>query len=56
VKRIITSKTDIMPFYTAGTKEFVIQIDYVAVKPSGEIDITDLVQLLAQEDKTLVSL
>jgi hypothetical protein len=28
----------------------------LSVKPSGEIDITDLVQLLAQEDKTLVSL
>ena len=31
-------------------------MDYVAVKPNGEIDITDLVDLLSQETKTLVSL
>ena len=37
-------------------REFDIQVDYVAVKPNGEIDITDLVELLSQEKKTLVSL
>jgi cysteine desulfurase len=36
--------------------EYDIQVDYVAVKPNGEIDITDLVDLLSQETKTLVSL
>jgi cysteine desulfurase len=59
VKRIITSKTEhhaVLYTVQALQKEFGIQVDYVAVKPSGEIDITDLVQLLAQEDKTLVSL
>jgi cysteine desulfurase len=33
-----------------------IQVDYVAVKPNGEIDITNLVELLAENQKTLVSL
>ena len=37
-------------------KEYDIQIDYVNVKPNGEIDITHLVELLSQEKKTLVSL
>jgi cysteine desulfurase len=37
-------------------KEFGIQVDYVAVKPNGEIDITNLVELLAENQKTLVSL
>ena len=59
VKRIITSKIEHHAvLYTAAMleKEYGIQIDYVAVKPNGEIDITDLVELLSQEKKTLVSL
>ncbi len=59
VKRIITSKIEHHAvLYTALVleKEFDIQIDYVDVKPNGEIDITHLVELLSQEKKTLVSL
>ncbi|MFE3866640.1 cysteine desulfurase family protein [Flavobacterium sp. LS2P90] len=59
VKRIITSKIEhhaVLYTLMALQREFEIQIDYVAVKPNGEIDITDLVELLSQETKTLVSL
>ncbi len=59
VKRIITSKIEhhaVLFTAQALQKEFEIQVDYVAVKPNGEIDITDLVDLLSQETKTLVSL
>ena len=59
VKRIITSKMEHHAvLYTALVlqKEFNIQIDYVNVKPNGEIDLTHLVELLSQENKTLVSL
>jgi cysteine desulfurase len=59
VKRIITSKIEHHAvLYTALVleKEFDIQIDYVDVKPNGEIDITHLVELLSQEKKTLISL
>ena len=59
VKRIITSKIEHHAvLYTALVleKEYGIQIDYVNVKPNGEIDITHLVELLSQEKKTLVSL
>ncbi|MFV8347811.1 cysteine desulfurase family protein [Flavobacterium sp. ZB4P13] len=59
VKRIITSKIEHHAvLYTALVleKEYDIQVDYVDVKPNGEIDITHLVELLSQEKKTLVSL
>ena len=59
VKRIITTKIEhhaVLFTVQALQKEFNIQVDYVAVKPNGEIDITDLVDLLSQETKTLVSL
>ena len=59
VKRIITSKIEhhaVLFMAQALQIEFDIQVDYVAVKPNGEIDITDLVDLLSQETKTLVSL
>lgn len=59
VKRIITSKIEHHAvLYTVQQlqKEFDIQVDYVAVKPNGEIDVTNLVELLSQEHKTLVSL
>jgi cysteine desulfurase len=59
VKRIITSKIEhhaVLYTVEALQKEFGIQVDYVAVKPNGEIDITNLVELLAQNHKTLVSL
>lgn len=59
VERIITSKMEhhaVLHTVQALQKEFDIQVDYVAVKPNGEIDLTDLVDLLSQETKTLVSL
>ena len=59
VKRIITSKMEHHAvLYTALVleKEYNIHIDYVNVKPNGEIDLTHLVELLSQEKKTLVSL
>lgn len=59
VKRIITSKIEhhaVLYTVQALQREFGIQVDYVAVKPNGEIDITHLVELLAQNHKTLVSL
>mgnify|MGYP000101804511 CR=1 FL=1 len=59
VKRIITSKIEhhaVLYTVLALQKEYDIQVDYVAVKPNGEIDITHLVELLSQEKKTLVSL
>jgi len=59
VKRIITSKIEhhaVLYTVQALQNEFDIQVDYVSVKPNGEIDITDLVDLLSQETKSLVSL
>ncbi len=59
VKRIITSKIEhhaVLHTVQALQNEFNIQVDFVAVKPNSEIDITDLVELLSQETKTLVSL
>ena len=59
VQRIITCKTEHHAVLYAALvleKEYAIQIDYVKVKTSGEIDLTHLVELLSQEKKTLVSL
>lgn len=59
VKRIILSKIEhhaVLHTVEVLQKEFEIQVDYVAVKRNGEIDLTDLVDLLSQEVKTLVSL
>lgn len=59
VKRIITSKIEhhaVLHTVQALQKEFGIQVDFVTIMPNGEIDITDLVSLLAKETKTLVSL
>ena len=59
VKRIITSKIEhhaVLYTVLALQKEYNIQVDYVAVRPNGEVDITHLVELLSQEKKTLVSL
>ena len=52
VKRIITSKIEhhaVLHAVKALQSEFGIQVDYVGLKPNGEIDITDLVDLLSQE-------
>ena len=59
IERIILSKIEhhaVLYTVEALQKEFNIQVDYVTVKPNGEIDLTDLVDLLSQEIKTLVSL
>ena len=59
VKRIIVSKIEhhaVLHTVEALQKEFNIQVDYVSVKPNGEIDLTHLVNLLSQDIKTLVSL
>ena len=59
VKRIIVSKIEhhaVLHTVEALQKEFNIQVDYVFVKPNGEIDLTHLVNLLSQDIKTLVSL
>jgi cysteine desulfurase len=59
VQRIITSKIEhhaVLHTIIALQNEFNIQVDYVRIKPDGTIDITDLVDLLSQETKTLVSL
>lgn len=59
VKRIITSKIEhhaVLETVVALQKEYDIQVDFVAVKANGAIDLTNLVELLSQETKTLVSL
>ncbi|MCL6460380.1 MAG: cysteine desulfurase [Flavobacterium micromati] len=59
VKRIITSKIEhhaVLYAVLVLEKEFDVQVDYVNVKPNGEIDITHLAELLSQDKKTLVSL
>jgi cysteine desulfurase len=59
VKRIITSKIEhhaVLYTVLALQNEYNIQVDYVAVKSNGEIDITNLVELLSQEINTLVCL
>ena len=59
VKRIITTKIEhhaVLHTIEALQKEFDIQVDYVAIKANGVIDKIDLVELLSQDIKTLVSL
>ncbi len=59
VKRIITSKIEhhaVLHVVQALQNEYNIQVDYVSIKPNGEIDFNDLVELLSQDIKTLVSL
>lgn len=59
VQRIITSKIEhhaVLHTALALQKEYNILIDYVKVKPNGDLDITHLVELLSEEKKTLVSL
>lgn len=59
VKRIITSKIEhhaVLETILALQKEYNIKVDFVVVKSNGEIDLTNLVDLLADDVKTLVSL
>ncbi|PVX47247.1 cysteine desulfurase [Flavobacterium sp. 103] len=57
--RIITSKIEhhaVLHTAIALQNEYDIQVDYVKIKPNGEVDLTHLVELLSEEKKTLVSL
>ncbi|OCB75496.1 cysteine desulfurase family protein [Flavobacterium crassostreae] len=59
VSRIITSKIEhhaVLHPVLLLQKEFGIQVDYVAIKPDGSVDLTNLVELLQNPAKTLVSL
>jgi cysteine desulfurase len=59
VERIITSKIEhhaVLHTALELQKEYAIQVDFVNVKPNGELDLTHLVELLSEEKKTLVSL
>jgi cysteine desulfurase len=59
VERIITSKIEhhaVLHTVQILQKLYNIQIDYVNILPSGEIDLVHLSDLLSQEGKTLVSL
>jgi cysteine desulfurase len=59
VQRIITSKIEhpaVLHNVQVLQIEFGIQVEYVSIKPNGEIDYSNLVDLLSQETKTLVSL
>jgi cysteine desulfurase len=59
VTRIITSKIEhhaVLHTAIALQNEYAIQVDYVKIKPNGEVDLTHLVELLSEEKKTLVSL
>ncbi|WP_348823216.1 cysteine desulfurase family protein [Flavobacterium aestuarii] len=59
IERIITSKIEhhaVLHTAMALQHEYKIQIDYVEVKSSGELDLTHLAALLSEEKKTLVSL
>lgn len=59
VERIITSKMEHhATLYTVKylQEQYGIAVDYVKILPSGAIDLTDLVDLLSKEGKTLVTL
>ena len=59
IERIITTKIEhhaVLHTAMALQSEYGIQIDYVKVKPNGELDLTHLVELLSDGKKTLVSL
>lgn len=59
IKRIITSKIEhhaVLNSVLVLQLEYGIQVDYVNLKPNGEININHLAELLSQEIHTLVSL
>ena len=59
VRRIISSKIEhhaVLDTIQQLQGEFNIEVNYVALKPNGAIDFTNLVELLSKEGKTLVSL
>ncbi len=59
IERIITSKIEhhaVLHTIQVLASQYPIQVDYVAVLPSGEIDMVHLTTLLSKPAKTLVSL
>lgn len=59
VEKIITTKIEhhaVLHTVEALQKEFNIQVEYVKIKSNGETDLSNLVELLSGEAKTLVSL
>lgn len=59
VERIISSRIEhhaVLHVLEALEKEFPVEIAYVKIHPSGEVDIDHLVSLLSESKKTLVSL
>jgi cysteine desulfurase len=58
VKESLLVKLSIMPFWNSFgvAKSSIFRLIFVAVKSNGEIDLTHLVELLAQDVKSLVSL
>lgn len=59
IERVITSKIEhhaVLHTLEALQIEYGIQVDYVALQPDGAVDCNDLVELLSQNHKTLVSL
>ena len=59
IQKIISSKIEhhaVLHTLESLQKEFSIAVDYVAILPNGEVDITHLVTLLSENKKTLVSL
>jgi len=59
VKRIISSKIEhhaVLHVVESLEKEFDVQVDFVKIKPDGNIDVNHLVELLSENIPTLVSL
>jgi cysteine desulfurase len=59
VTRIITSRIEhhaVLHVIETLQKEFDIKVDYVKISPNGDVDLSDFVNLLASDKKTLVSL
>lgn len=59
ITRIITSKIEhhaVLHTIQILQKHYDIEVDYVAVLPSGDVDLIHLSELLSQNKKTLVSL
>ncbi|WP_310556486.1 cysteine desulfurase family protein [Flavobacterium sp.] len=59
VERIITSKIEhhaVLHTIEILKKQYSIEVDYVTILPSGEIDVVHLTDLLSTKAKTLVSL
>jgi cysteine desulfurase len=59
ITRIISSRIEhhaVLHVIEKLQKEHNIEVDFVKINPNGEVDLTHLVQLLASDKKTLVSL